>query len=66
MLEWEGAYRPAVDIEIGHRAATLCNIGDIAYRLGRTLRWDGEKEEFTGDPQANCLLRAPQRHPHHL
>ncbi len=60
------AYRPAVDIEIGHRVATLCNLGNIACILGRKLAWDGVKQEVAGDPQANRLLGRPQRHPYHL
>lgn len=57
---------PAVDIEIGHRIATLCNLGNISYRLGRKLVWDGVKQEVVGDPFANRLLGVPQRHPYHL
>jgi predicted dehydrogenase len=56
--------RPAVDIEIGHRTATLCNLGNLAYVLGRKLVWDGE--QVLGDAQANRLLGRPQRHPYHL
>jgi hypothetical protein len=56
--------RPAVDIEIGHRTATLCNLGNLAYFLGRKLVWDGDK--VVGDDQANRLLGRPQRHPYHL
>ncbi|MBI4605596.1 MAG: Gfo/Idh/MocA family oxidoreductase [Planctomycetes bacterium] len=62
----EPSYRPAVDIEIGHRVATLCNLGNLAYLLGRKLVWDGVKQEVLGDPQANRLLGRPQRHPYHL
>ena len=58
--------RPAVDIEIGHRTATLCNLGNISYMLGRKLVWDGEKEQVVGDEQANRMLGKPQRHPYHL
>jgi predicted dehydrogenase len=58
--------RPAVDIEIGHRTATLCNLGNISYVLGRKLVWDGEKQEVVGDPAANRFLSRPQRHPYHL
>lgn len=62
----EGHLRPAVDIEIGHRTATLCNLGNLAYRLGRKLVWDGEREQVVGDETANRLLSRPQRYPYIL
>jgi predicted dehydrogenase len=62
----EGHNRPAVDIEIAHRTATLCNLGNIAYVLGRKLVWDGDKQEVVGDAQANRLLGKPQRYPYVL
>jgi predicted dehydrogenase len=60
----EGHLRPAVDIEIGHRTATLCNLGNLAYILRRKLTWDGERQEVVGDPQANRLLSKPHRYPY--
>jgi predicted dehydrogenase len=62
----EGHLRPAVDIEIGHRTATLCNLGNLSYILGRKLVWDGQTERVVGDDQANRLLDRPQRHPYIL
>ena len=62
----EGHNRPAVDIEIGHRVATLCILGNISYILGRKLVWDGERQQVIGDEQANRMLGRPQRHPYHL
>jgi hypothetical protein len=35
----------------------------LALRLGRSLRWDGEKGEVIGDPEANALLERPYRAP---
>jgi predicted dehydrogenase len=46
---------PICDVEIGHRTATVCNIGNIAYGLKRPLQWDPEKEIFKGDDEANAL-----------
>jgi predicted dehydrogenase len=51
--------RPAVDIEIGHRVATLCNLGNLAWLLGRKLVWDGNRQQVVGDEQANRLLNRP-------
>ena len=59
-------YLPAVDVEIGHRTATLCNLGNLSYILGRKLVWDGVAQRVVGDEQANRLLGKPQRHPYHL
>ncbi|MBL9134272.1 MAG: Gfo/Idh/MocA family oxidoreductase [Verrucomicrobiales bacterium] len=59
----EGHMRPAVDIEIAHRTATLCNLGNLSYILGRPLVWDGDREKVVGDEHANRLLSRPQRSP---
>ena len=48
--------KPVCDVEIGHRTATVCNIGNIAYQLKRPLQWDPEKEKFHHDHDANKLL----------
>jgi hypothetical protein len=55
-----------MDIELAHRAATLCILGNLSYVLGRKLHWDGEKEQVIGDAQANRLLSRPQRYPYVL
>lgn len=47
--------QPISPVEVGHRTATVCNIANIAYDLGRTLEWDPVKEEFVGDEKANAL-----------
>ncbi len=45
----------------GHRSATVVNMGIIALRLGRTLRFDPVKQEFIDDEQANRLINQPMR-----
>ena len=62
----EGHLRPAVDIEIAHRTATLCNLGNLSLILGRKLVWNGDKQEVLGDEEANRMLSRPQRHPYCL
>ena len=52
--------------EAGHRVTSLCALGNIAWRIGRKLRWDPVKEEFIGDPEANALLHYPYREPWRL
>ncbi len=55
--------KPSAPAEIGHRAATVCHMGNIAMRLGRTLRWDPAAEEFVGDAEANRMTWRPYRAP---
>lgn len=62
----EGHLRPAVDIEIAHRTATLCNLANLSLLLRRKLVWDGVKQEVVGDPAANQMLGKPQRWPYVL
>jgi hypothetical protein len=57
---------PVADVEIGHRSATACHVGVIAYRLGRTVRWDGKKEAFLGDKQAQNMTTKEYRRPYVL
>ncbi len=58
--------RPHADVEIGHRATSACLLGNIALSCRRELRWDGEKERFIEDEQANRYLYRPYRAPWHL
>lgn len=48
--------KPICDVEIGHRTASVCNIGNIAYQLNRSLKWNPKKESFKDDKEANALL----------
>lgn len=48
--------KPICDVEIGHRTASVCNIGNIAYQLNRSLQWNPKKESFKNDKEANALL----------
>jgi hypothetical protein len=41
-----------MDIELGHRTATLCILGNLSYILGRKLQWDGVRELIVGDEYA--------------
>jgi predicted dehydrogenase len=53
--------RPICDVEIGHRSATVCNLGNIAYWLKRPLKWDPNAERFINDPLADRQLSRPMR-----
>jgi predicted dehydrogenase len=54
---------PVAPIEAGHYANTVCRLGNIAYRVGRALRWDAVREEVVGDPEANRLAVGTYRDP---
>lgn len=55
--------KPICDVEIGHRSATVCHLGNIAIDLGRPLTWDPKAEEFPGDAEANAKRLKPYRSP---
>ena len=50
-------------IETGHLAASLAHLGNISYRLGRTLDFDPVKEKFVDDKKANEMLTRKYRAP---
>jgi predicted dehydrogenase len=55
--------RPIADIEQGHISTASCILANLSMQLGRTLTWDANKHEVTGDPEANKLLARPYRKP---
>lgn len=64
----DGKYKkPICDVEIGHHSTTVCNLGSIACRTGRTIKWDPVKEEIIDDKEAAWYLgyeyRAPWKLP---
>jgi hypothetical protein len=58
--------RPNADIEIGHRSATVCHLGNIARWTNRKLRWDPIQEQFLNDAEADSYLDRPRRKPYVL
>jgi len=53
-------------IDVAVRSDAICQLGDIAMRLGRKLNWDPAKELFVNDDEANTKLRRAMRSPWHL
>jgi predicted dehydrogenase len=53
-------------IEEGHLSTTLCHLGNISYRVGRSLKFDGATERFEGDEEADKLLSRTYRAPYLL
>jgi predicted dehydrogenase len=58
--------KPNADVEIAHRSATICHLGNIARWTGRKLQWDPVKETFPGDAEANEYLDRKRRKPYEL
>ncbi len=55
--------KPVADVEIGHRSATACHLGNITARLGRGVKWDPQAEKFIGDAEAQSMTDRPYRKP---
>jgi predicted dehydrogenase len=60
--------RCACDVEIGHRSATVCHLGNIArwvsqktQTVGEKLTWDPVTETFKDSDLANSMLERPRR-----
>jgi hypothetical protein len=51
-------------IEGGHIGAALCHLGNISYRLGRSLDFGPKTETFGNDAEANALLTREYRPPY--
>ncbi len=55
--------KPICDVEIGHRSATVCHLGNLVARLGRPVRWDPSTETLLGDDDAAQMLDKEYRSP---
>lgn len=53
--------QPIMDVESGHRVASMCSLANVSWQLGRPIRWDPEREVIKGDRSANLLLGGPGR-----
>lgn len=54
---------PIEPVEIGHRTATICHLGNIAMKLKRKIKWDPDAEKITGDAEATAMFSHPMRDP---
>jgi len=55
--------RPASDVEIGHNSMIACHLANIAFRTGRRVKWDAEREQVVGDADAQKLITKAYRAP---
>jgi len=58
--------QPALNLEVAQRVTTLAHLGNIAYRTGHKIVWDGVAEKVMGDHEADKLVGVKYRHPWHL
>lgn len=54
---------PTADISIGERSMLMCHLGNISARLGREIRFDGQKLNCGNDVVANAILNGEIRGP---
>jgi hypothetical protein len=50
-------------VETAHTSAGLAHLGNIAFRMGRKLKFDPAAEKFVGDTEADALLTRHYRAP---
>jgi predicted dehydrogenase len=55
--------KPNADIEIGAHIARFAHLGNIAFKTGRKVFWDPEKQSFLNDDEANEMVKARYRSP---
>jgi predicted dehydrogenase len=58
--------RPSADVEEGHYSSNPGHLLNIAWRVGRKIRWDAEREQVLNDPEANALVSRQYRAPWRL
>jgi len=51
-------------VETAHTSSGLAHLGNIAYRLGRRLKFDPATESFIGDSEADAMLTREYRKPY--
>lgn len=54
---------PICSAEVGHRSATVCHLGNIAVRTGKTVKWDPVNEVVVGDAELAQWAGKPYREP---
>ncbi|NOX56191.1 MAG: Gfo/Idh/MocA family oxidoreductase [Planctomycetes bacterium] len=55
--------QPFANLETGHYATNIGHLFNISWEVGRSIQWDGEKDQVVGDEEANALVMKPYRAP---
>ncbi len=50
---------PAAPVEVGHRSATVCHLGNIALRLKTKVKWDPVQERIIDNKEASAMMNRP-------
>ena len=61
MTSIEPDLRPVCDIEHGYLATNISLLGMLSYKLGRSVKWDGENCQILDDPEAQAMLKREYR-----
>lgn len=55
--------QPVLNMERGHHISTVAHLGNLAYRTGKKVVWDADKELVIGNPEADRLVGINYRRP---
>ena len=55
--------RPLCDVVDDHHVAVACNLANMSVKLGRSIRWDPDKQVVIGDKEAAAQCYRPYREP---
>ena len=58
--------KPFRDIERAVNTCVLAHLGNIAYQLKRSLKWDAAAQQFVADAEANRMVDRARREPWQL
>ncbi len=56
--------RPICDVAVGYSTITVCHLGNIAWWLGQSFKWDPNTEQIPDNPEAARWLDRPKREPY--
>jgi predicted dehydrogenase len=55
--------QPVATVETLHYATTVGHLMNMSWQTGRSIQWDGERNQVKGDSEANGLVMRPYRAP---
>ena len=55
--------QPFANVETGHYASNIGHLMNISWQVGKSIRWDGDKDQVLDDAQAQALVTKPYRAP---